>query len=109
MNKDDLIYIEHILECLDKIELYIDGFSEESFSEDSKTQDAVIRQFEIIGEATRNISEALKEKYPDIPWKDMAGMRNKLIHHYFGVDISMVWKTALEDAPELKRLIEGID
>jgi uncharacterized protein with HEPN domain len=108
MNKDDSIYIEHICGCLEKIELYIKGLNEESFSEDIKTQDAVIRQFEIIGEASKKISETLKNKYQDIPWKDLSGMRNKLIHDYIDIDVSIVWKTASEDVPILKKIIEKI-
>ncbi|MBI4647320.1 MAG: DUF86 domain-containing protein [Bacteroidia bacterium] len=87
MNKDDSIYIEHILKCL---------------------QDAVIRQLEIIGEATKKISDNLKEKHPDIPWKDIAGMRDKLIHDYIDIDLSVVWKTASEDVPFLKNLLNDV-
>lgn len=65
-------------------------------------QDAVIRQVQIIGEAVTKVSEDFKKKHPDLPWKDMAGMRNKLAHDYFGVDINAVWKTAKTDNPELK-------
>lgn len=89
--KDDLAFIEHILLCIKKI------------------QDAVIRNLEIIGEATKKISKELKSQYPDIPWKEMSGMRDKLIHDYFGVDVDVVWKTVNDDIPFLKSLIETID
>lgn len=77
--------------------------------DDAVYQDGVIRQFEIIGEATKNLSPQLKDQfYPDIPWKDIAGMRVKLIHQYFGVDISAVWETVAQDLPDFKRQIVGI-
>ena len=71
-------------------------------------QDGVIRQFEIIGEATKNLSVALKARHPDIPWKDFAGMRDKLIHQYFGVDLAAVWETVVYDLPPLKTVISRI-
>jgi uncharacterized protein with HEPN domain len=71
-------------------------------------QDAIIRQIEIIGEASKLISEKIKEKSPSIPWKDIAGMRDKLIHNYFGVDIEAVWKTIKEDIPILKKEIQAL-
>jgi uncharacterized protein with HEPN domain len=108
MHKDDSIYIEHIFNCLERILLYIKNIQEESFSEDYKTQDAVIRQLEIIGEAAKKISDIFKDKYPDIPWKDLSGMRNKLIHDYIDVDISIVWKTASEDVPVLLKIFKEI-
>ena len=89
--KGDLAFIEHILLCI------------------KKNQDSVIRNLEIIGEATKKISKKLKSQYPDIPWKEMSGMRDKLIHDYFGVDVDVVWKTVNDDIPFLKSLIETID
>src|SRR5579863_6400285 len=85
-------YIADIDECIEKIESFIEGFDFESFRTDPKTQDAIIRRFEIIGEATRSIPSPVKHLYPDVPWKDMADTRNKLIHEYFGVDVKVVWK-----------------
>ncbi|MDH5476184.1 MAG: DUF86 domain-containing protein [Cyclobacteriaceae bacterium] len=101
MTKDDWVYIDHIQASLSKIDNYIDGMTEQEFLADEKTSDAVIRQFEIIGEATKNISSTFRNNHNTIPWKDMAGMRDVLIHDYMGVDIWMVWKTAIEDAPIL--------
>jgi uncharacterized protein with HEPN domain len=85
--KDDSIYLEHVAKALQKISDYIQNKTEKDFLEDSIIQDAVIRQFEIVGEATKRISKELKEKYPDVPWKWMSGMRDVLIHDYIDVDI----------------------
>lgn len=78
------------------------------FDKDTAIQDALIKQIEIIGEATRKISEGFKKDYPGVPWKKMVGMRDKLVHDYMGVDLEAVWKTAVEDIPELKKLIEEV-
>ena len=106
--KDDSIYIDHILNSINRILSYISGKDQTSFGEDQVTQDAVVRQLEIVGEATKRISKEFRAKYPDIPWSDMAGMRDVLIHDYIDVDFDVVWKTASEDVPLLKQLIEKI-
>ena len=92
--KDDRIYIEHILQSIGRISFYLAGKDYQSFSDDFLTQDAVIRQLEIIGEATKRISKELRAINPNIPWSDMAGMRDILIHDYIDVDTDIVWKTA---------------
>ena len=79
------LYVKDILEAIKAIEKFVEGMDFESFKEDDKTSSAVIRKFEIIGEATKNIPQSIKEKYPHIPWKEMAGFRDKLIHFYFGI------------------------
>jgi len=83
MKKDDTVYLRHILDAILKIEEYSKRVNYESFIEDTLIQDGVIRQLEIIGEATKRLSSALRGKYADLPWKDIAGMRDKLIHDYF--------------------------
>jgi uncharacterized protein with HEPN domain len=103
--KDDSIYIEHILNSINRILDYISGKDREAFEADLITQDAVVRQLEVIGEATKRISKELRSKHPDIPWADMAGMRDVLIHDYIDVDLGVVWKTASENIPDLKALI----
>ena len=105
MKKEDIIFVEHILDSLNKIEKFIDNFSERKFLEDEKLQDAVIRRIEIIGEAAKNISSDFKKKYPNVPWVKITGMRDKLIHHYFGINLKIIWNVIKEDIPMLKREI----
>ena len=102
MIKDDTVYLRHILDAINTIQEYIKGMDYEGFRASNLVQDGVIRQLEIVGEATKNLSQEIREKHPDIPWKDMAGMRDKLIHQYFGVDIAGIWDTAEQDIPILK-------
>lgn len=108
MKKDDSIYLDHINTSLNKITDYIQGHDINTFLKSEKTQDAVIRQLEIIGEATKRISKELKDKNFQIPWADMAGMRDKLIHDYIGVDIWVVWETAKKDVPEMMEKLHRI-
>ena len=100
--KDDSIYIDHILNSINRIIDYTSGKDRVSFEADLVTQDAVVRQLEIIGEVTKRVSKEFRSKHPDIPWSDMAGMRDVLIHDYIDVDFGVVWKTASEDIPNLK-------
>jgi uncharacterized protein with HEPN domain len=93
---------------MDRILLYISNKDQVSFSDDQLTQDAVVRQLEIIGEATKRISLNFRSKYPQIPWSDMAGMRDVLIHDYIDVDLDIVWKTASESISELKELFHNL-
>ena len=106
--KDDSIYIDHILNSINRVLDYISGLDRETFEANLITQDAVVRQLEIIGEATKRVSNELRSKHPDIPWSDMAGMRDVLIHDYIDVDLGVVWKTASENIPHLKALISKL-
>lgn len=108
MNKDDRVYIDHILQSIGRILKYISGKDQDSFNEDQLTQDAVVRQLEIIGEAAKQISKGLRTKNPEVPWSEMAGMRDILIHDYIDVDLDIVWKTASESIGELKNQLEII-
>ncbi|MBX3163522.1 MAG: DUF86 domain-containing protein [Bacteroidetes bacterium] len=101
MLKDNSIYIAHILERAEKILSYTQGMTETSFLKDDKTQSAVIRELEVIGEVTKKLSDDFKNQYPDIPWKIMAGMRDVLIHDYEGVNPFRVWDTIINNIPQL--------
>lgn len=101
MKKDQTIFLDHILESIALIESYVLGISEESFLSDIGTQDKVIRRLSIIGEAASQLSEEFRSTYPDVKWKEIIGMRNFLIHEYFGVTIPEVWLTVKRDLPEL--------
>jgi uncharacterized protein with HEPN domain len=85
MKRDIKLYINDIFNAINAIEKFVEGMDFKEFKEDDKTSSAVIRKFEIIGEATKHIPKEIKQKYPDIPWKEMAGLRDKLIHFYFGI------------------------
>ena len=89
--KEDKIFLKHILDSINQIEEYLNGVVFEDFIKRKLIQDGVIRQLEIIGEATKHLSPELREKSSNIPWEDIAGMRDKLIHHYFGVDLEAVY------------------
>lgn len=106
--KDDRLYIIHILERIHKIEEYTNG-GYQDFIASSLQQDAVIRNLEVIGEAVRNISDRLKQAYPDVPWRRIAGLRDLLIHRYMGVDVQEVWNIVEKDIPELKEAVRRID
>jgi len=108
MKKEFLDYIEDIIKAMDDAGSFVKDMDYDSFSKDRKTEYAVIRALEIIGEATKNIPIEIKNNYPQIPWKDMAGMRDKVIHEYFGVDLKRVWSTVNTDIPKLKPWFEKI-
>lgn len=108
MSKDPLIYLEHIRSCIKKIVDYTEGHTEEDFLKNNMIQDAVIRNFEIIGEASKQLSTDFRVKYPEIEWKKIAGMRDKLIHDYIGVDIWAVWAVVENIIPNLAVQIDRI-
>jgi uncharacterized protein with HEPN domain len=103
--REILDYLKDIRDAIEKSEQFTKGMDFDRFARDDKTIFAVIRAFEIIGEATKNISPAVRRHYSEISWKRMAGMRDKMIHEYFGVDLKILWKTINEDFPALKPLI----
>jgi uncharacterized protein with HEPN domain len=100
--RKDKVYLTHILDAISDIEKFMQGVSEEEFFGNKEKQYAVLRALEIIGEATKNLSGELKAKSCDVDWKNIAGMRDKLIHAYFGVNLPLVWETVKKDLPQLK-------
>jgi len=103
-----LDYLHDIVDAIEKVEKFIKGMKFEEFKNDDKTIFAVIRALEIIGEASKKIPNSERKKYLSIPWKEIAGMRDKLIHEYFGVNLSVVYKTTKEDIPPLLPLFMKI-
>lgn len=108
MKKDPKTFLEHILAAVLAVEEYTKGMTEKRFLKDPKTQDAVIRQLEIIGEAVKNLPMDVRSRFPNIPWKQVAGMRDWLIHEYFGVDLEIIWHTAKDDLPSVKNAMREL-
>ena len=103
--KDSLVFIDHILESIKDIESFTNNVGKNEFSQNKLLQNAVIRSIEIIGEATKNIPDPFKERYSDVEWRKIAGTRDKITHHYFGLDLDTIWDTLKEDIPVLKKKI----
>ena len=103
-----LDFLADILDCLEQAQAFVVGMTFEDFSSDRKTRFAVVQALEIVGEATKRLPSELKDRYPNLPWRDMAGMRDKLIHDYFGIDPQVVWETVTEDVPALEPEIRSI-
>jgi uncharacterized protein with HEPN domain len=101
-NKNDLVFIEHILDSINAIEKFSKKMSKEELISNRLKQSAIVREIEIIGEAVKNISETLKKKYSKIKWKEIAGTRDKMVHHYFGVDLNIIWDIIKINLPDLK-------
>jgi uncharacterized protein with HEPN domain len=97
-----LMFLEDIIESIEKIEIYIRELTYNAFIEDSKTVDAVVRNLEIIGEASKRIPDNIKENLKEVPWHRMTGLRNIIAHEYFGIDLNIIWKIIKENLPEVK-------
>ncbi len=106
--RDPELLLEDILECAEKIALYTKGITIEDFRQNSMLQDAVVRNLEIIGEAVRKLPEDFLEKHPDLPWREIAALRNILAHAYFGLDLEIIWTLAIEETPSLSKQIKSI-
>jgi len=108
MHKNDLAYTDHIINCIKKIRKFVKDIDKKEFAKNELIQDAIIRNFEVIGEASKKISHDFKKTYHEIPWKEISGMRDKLIHDYLGVDIEVIWKTIEIDLPILLKELKKI-
>lgn len=101
-------YIQDILDAIVEIKEFIQGMRFENFAKEKKAINAVVRSLEVIGEATKKIPEDLRERYPQIPWRRMAGMRDKLIHEYFGIDLEIIWEVINNELPPVKPMIQRV-
>jgi uncharacterized protein with HEPN domain len=108
MKRDHSLYFKDIVESCGYILEFVKGMDFDEFNKDEKTRSAVVRKFEIIGEAVKNIPEATRRKYPEIPWKAMAGMRDRLAHDYLGIDWHLVWDSVRKDIPALNKELRHI-
>jgi uncharacterized protein with HEPN domain len=108
MKRDYSLYIKDILDCLERVEEFVGDMNFDEFLVDDKTSSAVVRKLEIIGEATKNIPKSITQEYEEIPWKEMARMRDKIIHFYFGGDYEIVWNVIRERLPQIKPTIRQI-
>ena len=108
MKREYKLFIQDIKECIEQIDEFVGNMTLEEFKADEKTSSAVVRKLEIIGEATKNVPKEIRQKYKELPWSDMARMRDKIIHSYFVVDYEVVWKTIKERLPEIKPKIDTI-
>lgn len=102
------VYLQDILESISYIQRFLDGVSEEEFYENVEKQDAVLRRLEIIGEAVKHLPQEIRDDHPETPWRQIAGMRDIIIHEYFGITLEMVWIVATEDILDLKAKVEEI-
>ena len=108
MSRTVSLFIKDILQNMNDAMEFIEGISYDQFAADKKTLNAVLRSIEVIGEATKNIPDEVRAKYPLVPWKEMAGMRDKVIHSYFGVDLETIWLVIKDSIPAIKPLMQQV-
>ena len=102
MKKDPVVFLTHIIDSIQLIESYMEGRTEADLMESTGLQDKIIRRIQVIGEAVKNLPDDLKRSHPEVPWRDIAGMRDIVIHQYFGIDLEFVWNVLTKDIPDLK-------
>lgn len=102
------VYLQDILESIEHIQRFLEGITEDEFCKNVEKQDAVLRRLEIIGEAVKHLPEEIRQRHPDVPWRQVAGMRDIIIHEYFGITLQMVWVVATEDVPDLKVNVQKV-
>lgn len=105
MKRSNKVFVDDILESIGRIEQYVKGLSYNEFVKKQMVIDAVVRNLEIIGEASKNIKEDDRKQFPDVPWNRMIGLRNIIAHGYFGVDLTIVWRIISKNLPETKPFI----
>lgn len=103
--RDARLLLQDMLESLEKIERYTAGLTFERFAQDDRTVDAVVRNLEVIGEVARQIPSEVRERYPEVPWRRVIGLRNVVVHEYFAVDVEIVWTVVRQSLPELKEAL----
>lgn len=103
--KTNEVYLRHILDAIEQIYEYVDGVDRAAFDADRMLQDAVVRQLEIIGEASRQLTDAFRERHDGVPWRAIIGMRNRIVHDYLNIDLDIVWEVVQRDLPDLKRQV----
>ena len=108
IKKNPLVFIKHVRDSIEEIVSFTKDISKEKFMNEKLIQNAVIRSIEVIGEAVKNLSTSFKNKYAEVPWNKVVGMRDKVIHHYFGVDLETIWKVVKEHIPKLRKDIQEI-
>ena len=108
MKRDLGLYLDDIIESIEHIENYIEDMNLQGFSDDQRSQDAIIRRLGTIGEATTKLPIEVRNKYPEIPWNEIVGMRNLIIHEYFAIKLERIWDTIIRDLPKLKKVAKKI-
>ena len=108
MKKDRKVFLRHIMDSIESINEYTKGKTEQQFLDSGKTQDAVMHRLAVIGEAAKNLPSALREKYKTIDWKAIIGLKNIIVHEYFGVDLKIIWRIIKNDLPDLKKAVNAM-
>ena len=108
-NRDPELLVEDILAAIRKVERYTTGMDWEGFRQDEKTTDAVVRNLEVVGEAVRRLPEDFIAQYPNVPWRQAAGLRNRIVHDYFGLDLEIIWEVIQHDLPKLRQQLENLE